>query len=1075
MPRINNTFSQGKMNKDLDERIIPNDQYRDAMNVQISTSDGSNVGVIQNLLGNEIINGQTNAGLGDNEGRCVGIVNDEKDDAIYWFVASTAKDLIVQYKAGVVQPVLVDVNKNVLNFNREKIITGINILDNFLFFTDNINEPKKINIQRCIDGSVDFDTQTKLTEIPGIIGLSGAPEITEDDITVIKKSPQYPPVLEMSDGRREGNVSASINFDFADKKIDDWVVLVIDNEDLNYRASDVLILQSYEDNPLITPLIEFEIKLQISTEPELNGTEQTFKCKIISISSRTPVGIDQNTGLAPSFIVDLFDDTQKIFEFKFPRFSYRWKYQDKEYSTFAPFSEVAFLPGTFDYHPRKGYNLGMTNKLSQLFIKEFITPDIPDDVISVEILYKESNSANVYVVDSLKKTDQFINEEPYNNVSNAWTYANIDEVFNFYGLGRLGKYEVKSETIYATLPANQLLRPYDSVPRKALAQEITGNRLIYGNYIQNYNLGDIKADFAVALKNFGDVQTARIPKKSLKSMRDYQVGVIYIDDFGRQTPILSSNSGIKKLSKTDSANYNQLQVRLKNNPPPFAKRFKFYIKETANEYYNLAIDRFYDADDGNIWVAFPSSDRNKVDEDTFLILKKGSDSDELVKESAKYKILAIESQAPDYIKRKFLPLGLLFHTNSTGSDVFGSSSVKHPAQSRDKFSVNYDPFINTNLDNVYKLLDNLDTKEEIFVSFGNSSTNRVSKKYRITNVSPTLDADGLPASGTQIDFTIEDKFESDINFIVDSDNNQIFDNTSIIFEKVRVENSAKFDGRFFVKIYRDDLIDKYLNPTTTEDTEYRVSTSKKIYYRSSDFLDIHSNGQTTLNGDNYHTNGVRYDDFSTIFFPSQNFPGSSYRDDAWDYWYKWCAWARQKPEHTTDDRVEQDVDVTDGTYQDVWYINDYNWDQQSSGITDTGGTFSSRDHTSGASNFYLDATPPRERVAVGYVSYDKISRIEIAITGLEPDPDNLQIGGSPNSYNTDRSSDDDGWKKGIPSIFDVGDKATNELFAGEATFVDSLSVGKKIRWADDPDGTIYTIIAVSNGYELEYNGDNSNS
>ena len=48
MPRINNTFSQGKMNKDLDERIIPNGEYRDAMNVQISTSDGSDVGVIQN-------------------------------------------------------------------------------------------------------------------------------------------------------------------------------------------------------------------------------------------------------------------------------------------------------------------------------------------------------------------------------------------------------------------------------------------------------------------------------------------------------------------------------------------------------------------------------------------------------------------------------------------------------------------------------------------------------------------------------------------------------------------------------------------------------------------------------------------------------------------------------------------------------------------------------------------------------------------------------------------------------------------------------------------------------------------
>ena len=33
------------MNKDLDERLLPNGQYRDAINVEVSTSEGSNVGV----------------------------------------------------------------------------------------------------------------------------------------------------------------------------------------------------------------------------------------------------------------------------------------------------------------------------------------------------------------------------------------------------------------------------------------------------------------------------------------------------------------------------------------------------------------------------------------------------------------------------------------------------------------------------------------------------------------------------------------------------------------------------------------------------------------------------------------------------------------------------------------------------------------------------------------------------------------------------------------------------------------------------------------------------------------------
>ena len=52
MPDLNRKFYAGKMNKDLDERLVPNGEYRDAMNVQVSTSDDSDVGSIQNLLGN---------------------------------------------------------------------------------------------------------------------------------------------------------------------------------------------------------------------------------------------------------------------------------------------------------------------------------------------------------------------------------------------------------------------------------------------------------------------------------------------------------------------------------------------------------------------------------------------------------------------------------------------------------------------------------------------------------------------------------------------------------------------------------------------------------------------------------------------------------------------------------------------------------------------------------------------------------------------------------------------------------------------------------------------------------------
>ena len=54
MPEIKNTFTKGKMNLDLDERLVPKGEYKEALNIQVSTSDESDVGSVQNVLGNTI-------------------------------------------------------------------------------------------------------------------------------------------------------------------------------------------------------------------------------------------------------------------------------------------------------------------------------------------------------------------------------------------------------------------------------------------------------------------------------------------------------------------------------------------------------------------------------------------------------------------------------------------------------------------------------------------------------------------------------------------------------------------------------------------------------------------------------------------------------------------------------------------------------------------------------------------------------------------------------------------------------------------------------------------------------------
>jgi hypothetical protein len=50
MPEIKHLFNAGRMNKDLDERLIPNGEYRDALNIQLASTDGNDVGAIQNTF-----------------------------------------------------------------------------------------------------------------------------------------------------------------------------------------------------------------------------------------------------------------------------------------------------------------------------------------------------------------------------------------------------------------------------------------------------------------------------------------------------------------------------------------------------------------------------------------------------------------------------------------------------------------------------------------------------------------------------------------------------------------------------------------------------------------------------------------------------------------------------------------------------------------------------------------------------------------------------------------------------------------------------------------------------------------
>jgi len=148
MSEIKNTFTQGKMNQDLDERIVPNGQYIDAMNIKVTSSDDASVGVVQNILGNYRVEDIIPP---DSGYVCIATIADEKNNKLYWFVtqepSSTHAILEHNLTSGKNKIVLVDKKNDTLKFT-QNIITGINIIDNLLFWTDNYSEPKKNKYRR---------------------------------------------------------------------------------------------------------------------------------------------------------------------------------------------------------------------------------------------------------------------------------------------------------------------------------------------------------------------------------------------------------------------------------------------------------------------------------------------------------------------------------------------------------------------------------------------------------------------------------------------------------------------------------------------------------------------------------------------------------------------------------------------------------------------------------------------------------------------------------------------------------------------------------------------------------------
>jgi len=176
------------LNKDEDERLVKPFEMTDALNIRISPDDGGDQGIVRNIKGNTIVNPVTSDDtIPTGTNRTVGAVACESGKCIYFFVYNSELNHGI-YKYDFIDDKYIKLYQDpVLNFSRDGFIKADVIINQFeehlLYFTDNRNEPRKINATRLLYNGY----QSNLT--------SGTPAQKEKFFTVCKLPPQSVPTF----------------------------------------------------------------------------------------------------------------------------------------------------------------------------------------------------------------------------------------------------------------------------------------------------------------------------------------------------------------------------------------------------------------------------------------------------------------------------------------------------------------------------------------------------------------------------------------------------------------------------------------------------------------------------------------------------------------------------------------------------------------------------------------------------------------------------------------------------------------------------------------------------------------
>ena len=516
MAEVKNAFIKSKMNRDLDARLIPSGEYREAFNAQISRSEGDDVGALENILGNSVVPSgifEDGESYADNL-TAIGCIVDERNNCIYVFLTdgtrnyssddyvkspdSGSNHFIYKYDVDTTTATKL-VEGAFLNFSKNFPIYGINLIEDLLFFTDNFNQPRKINV-------------TEATSSPGYY-------YNEDQISVSKYNPWQPidlyqeitadrvaanPLLTAAQGEYDSSMRDVVSKFLPNGGTATVAVAATNSTAIDISNIDIPFYQRTQTTSDNVPQVGMTVGVIDFSGGKLRGPIVDTGAKVSStgyaagiVNLDNPITVDVNDQLVFNFnhyYNDSYAGDSRFLEDKFARFTYRFRYDDNEYSIFAPFTQPCFIPKQDGYFLNTEQNLGdqqntfdstivdfMENKVNELQLNINLPTagnllESEYKVKEIDILYKTSDSLAVQVVETIPIT------EIASSVGNSNTFT----------------YNYINKKPFKTLPENELIRVYDKTPVKALSQEIIGNRIVYGNY-QNKHTPPDSIDYYVAV------------------------------------------------------------------------------------------------------------------------------------------------------------------------------------------------------------------------------------------------------------------------------------------------------------------------------------------------------------------------------------------------------------------------------------------------------------------------------------------------------------------------------------------------------------------------------------------------